>query len=173
MVEALRAHPHSAASLAKVLDMPRQTVNYHLKELERAGLIEFAEHRARRNMTERVLRAKARSYVISPAALGALGLDPETAQDRFSAAYLVDAAARALRDVTGLAALAEAAGKRLATLTLETDIRFQSAEDRARFAEEFTAEVARLVRKYHSPHGRTFRLLAASFPQTTHEEPNA
>ena len=34
MLETLR-EPHSAASLARILELPRQKVNYHLRELEK------------------------------------------------------------------------------------------------------------------------------------------
>ena len=49
--------------------LPRQKVNYHLRALERHGLIELVEERRKGNVTERVMRATAASYVISPAAL--------------------------------------------------------------------------------------------------------
>ena len=70
-------------------------------------------------------------------------------RDRFSAAYLVAVAARAVQDVGELRALAEKAGRRLSTLTLETEVRFASAEARAGFAEELARAVARLTGKYH------------------------
>ena len=81
----------------------------------------------RRNCTERFVRATARSYVISPLALGAIGIDANGVRDQFSTAYLVSAAARAIRDVSVLRQKATKAGKKLATLTLETEIRFASA----------------------------------------------
>src|SRR5262245_23815025 len=39
ILEALR-EPASAASVARTIGQPRQRVNYHLKELEHAGLVE-------------------------------------------------------------------------------------------------------------------------------------
>lgn len=62
------AEPGSAAMLAGRLGLPRQKVNYHLKELERHGLVELAEERRKGNVTERIYRATAASYVISPSA---------------------------------------------------------------------------------------------------------
>ena len=58
-------------------------------------------------------------------------------------------------------------GKRIATLTLETEIRFPSAASRAAFAEELTASIAQLAAKYHNERaegGRRFRVIAASYP---------
>src|SRR5262245_15347298 len=125
LVEELR-EPGSASGLARRLRLPRQKINYHLRELEKQRLVELVEERRRGNCMERMLRATARTYVISPAALGGLAADPAEIQDRFSSTYLVAATARATRDVAALRAKAKRAGKRLATLTLESEVRFAS-----------------------------------------------
>ena len=78
--------PASATMLAARVGLPRQKVNYHLRALERHGLVELVEERRKGNCTERVLRATAASYVISPAALAAVQPDPGRAPDRVSAA---------------------------------------------------------------------------------------
>jgi DNA-binding transcriptional ArsR family regulator len=65
------AEPASASTLAARVGLPRQKVNYHLRALERHGLVELVEERKKGNMTERVLRATAASYLISPAARSA------------------------------------------------------------------------------------------------------
>ena len=70
------AVPGSATTLAAKIGLPRQKVNYHLRTLEQHGLVELVEERRRGNMTERVMQATAASYVISPAALGAVAPDP-------------------------------------------------------------------------------------------------
>ena len=161
------AEPDSAAGLARRLGVPRQRLNYHLRELEREGFVELVEERRKGNCVERLVRATARAFVISPDALGELGATPEEAADRFSSTYLVSAAARAMRDVAALQAGATRAGKRLSTFTLETDVRFATAEARARFAEELANAVAALAAKYHddrNPRGRRFRVLAAIHP---------
>jgi DNA-binding transcriptional ArsR family regulator len=169
-----RAEPDSASGLARRLRLPRQRINYHLRALEAEGLVELVEERRKGNCMERVVRAAARTFVISPEALGPLGLPPDLAADRFSSAYLIAAAGRAIRDVSSLEAQARAAGKRIATLTLETDIRFATADARAAFAEELSAAVARIAAKYHNERargGRSFRLLAAVHP-TPVEDPD-
>src|SRR3954463_13266519 len=63
------AEPGSASTLAARVGLSRQKANYHLRALERHGLVELVEERRRGNCTERVLQATAASYVISPAAL--------------------------------------------------------------------------------------------------------
>jgi hypothetical protein len=50
------------------LALPRQQVGYHLRALEQAGLVELVEERRKGNCIERIVRAAACSYVISPEA---------------------------------------------------------------------------------------------------------
>jgi DNA-binding transcriptional ArsR family regulator len=166
------AEPASASALARRLKLPRQKLNYHLRELEKHGLAELVEERRRGNCTERVLRASARSYLISPAALGALGADPSRVQDRFSSSYLIALAARIIREVAVLQEAAEKAEKRLATLTLQTEIRFVSAAQRHRFAEELAQSMADLTAKYHDEQaegGRWFRFVMGVYPRPRRE----
>jgi DNA-binding transcriptional ArsR family regulator len=165
--------PDSATGLARRLRLPRQRINYHLRVLEDAGLVQLVEERRKGNCLERVVRATARSFLISPEALGELGPTAETAADRLSSAYLIAAAGKTIRDVAALEARARREKKRVATLTLETDVRFASAESRAAFAEELTEAVARISAKYHddrTPGGRRFRVLAAVHPTPSDED---
>jgi DNA-binding transcriptional ArsR family regulator len=155
------AEPDSAAGLARQLGIPRQKVNYHLRELEREGFVELFEERRKGNCIERVVRATAREFLI------ASPVGKTVTADRFSAAYLVSTAARVIRDLAAVCLRAGTARKRVATLTLETEIRFASAESRSAFAEELTASIAHLAAKYHNEQaegGRRFRLIAASYP---------
>lgn len=166
MVEQLR-EPDSAAGLARKFRLPRQKVNYHLRELEKQGYVELVEERRKGNCIERVVRATARAYVVDPAIMGALGIDPAQFQDKFSSAYLVALAAKAIHDVASLRHRAEKAGKRLATFSLQTEVRFASAPDRAAFVQELTAEIARLAAKYHNedaPGGRKFQFILGGYP---------
>jgi predicted ArsR family transcriptional regulator len=161
------AEPGSAAALAERVGIPRQKVNYHLRTLEAHGLVEVVEERRWGGLTERVLAATASSYVVSPAALGDAASDPGKASDRLSARYLVAVAARIVREVAALLRLADAEDKRLATLTLDAEVRFRSAAERAAFTEELAAAVARLVALYHdpaAPGGRPHRLMVAAHP---------
>jgi len=173
LLEELRA-PDSAAGLARRLRLPRQKVNYHVRELEKRRLVELVGRRRRGNCTARILRATAQAYVIGPTALGGVGpADPGAFRDRFSAAYLVAVAARTVREVGDLGARATRSGRRLSTLTLETEVRFASAEARAGFADELAQSLVRLTGKYHdaqAPGGRPFRFVVAGYPATHPKE---
>ena len=164
---ALLGEPHSATSLAAIVALPRQKVNYHLRILETHGLVELIEERRKGNVTERVLRATAASYVISPSALSAVQPDPARSPDRLSARWLLAVAARLVKEVGGLITGAARAGKPVATFALDGNVRFASAGDRAAFAQELTATVAALVSRYHDEHapgGRDHRVIVAIHP---------
>lgn len=166
MVEAL-ARPDSAAGVARRLGMPRQLVNYHIRQLESAGLLELVEERKLGTRTERILRARARSYLIGPDALGRIAADPARIADRFSASYLLAAAARLIGQLGAVLDRAGSASKRVATLTLGAQVRFRTASERNAFAEELTAAVGALAAKYHDEDaagGRRFELLIGVYP---------
>ncbi|MET7983301.1 MULTISPECIES: winged helix-turn-helix domain-containing protein [unclassified Streptomyces] len=163
----LAAGPASAAMLAGRVGLPRQKVNYHLKTLERHGLVELAGERRKGNVTERMMRATAASYVISPKALAAVQPDPDRFRDQLSARWLLALGARLVRDVGSLVTGAAKARKRLATYALDGEVTFASAADRAAFIEELTAGVSALIRKYHdgdTETGRPHRIVVAVHP---------
>jgi predicted ArsR family transcriptional regulator len=161
------AEPASAAALAARVGIARQKVNYHLHALEAHGLVEVAERRKWGGLTERLMVASASSYVISPSALGAVAADPGRTVDRLSASYRIALAARILREVSDLVRRAKETGKRLATLSLDTEVRFRSAAERAAFTRELTQAVTGLVARYHdaeAPSGRSHRLVVVAHP---------
>src|SRR3954447_8894321 len=88
--------PGSATELAARLNTSRQRVNYHVRSLERDGLVELVEERARRGCTERVVRATSHAVLVEPSVVGDL---PPHARDRFAADTLLAGGARLVRDV--------------------------------------------------------------------------
>ena len=164
--------PGSASTVARQLGLPRQKVNYHLRELEKAGLLEEVEQRRNGNCMERIVRAKASHYLVHPELLGMAG-DPDAVADRFSSAYLIAVAAQTIRDVAAAQEKAKKQNKRVATFSLQTDVRFRSAADRHAFTEELSNAVARLVAKYNDDQaegGRTFRFVVGAYPAKRKEK---
>src|SRR5579871_600836 len=169
------AAPASATTLARRVGLARQKVNYHLHALEGHGLVRLAEERKWGGLTERLLVATAASYVVSQSALGPVAVDPKRQVDRLSASYLIALGARVVHEVGDLVRRAKESGKRLATLAVDTEIRFRSATDRAAFSSELTEAITRLVSKYHdasAPGGRAHRLVivAHPLPQKSHSK---
>ena len=166
------SQPDSASTVGSRLGLPRQQVNYHLKELERFGLIEFVEERRKGNCVERIVQSTAHSYVISPAALTSVAPDPRRSPDRLSAQWLLALAGQLVRDVGDLIAGATRAKQRLATMAIDGEVRFASAADRSAFAEELNAAIATLVSRYHdedAPRGRNHRIVVAVHPSVSHD----
>ena len=160
---------------------------YHLKALVRHGVVVLVEERRKGNVTERILRASAASYLISPAALASVAPDPHRFSDRFSAFWLLALASRMVQEPGRLIAGAAAAKQPLATFAIDGEITFRTAADRAAFAEELGVAVTRLVDKYHdggpaaqsagvaAGSGRKHRLVVALHPslKTPPKNPSA
>lgn len=152
--------PASATQLAALLGLSRQKVNYHLRALEEAGLVELVEERQRRGFRERVLRARP-GFVVDPALVAG---EFEKVADRFAADHLVEVAAGALRDVSRMQAAAQDGGKRLMTATVEVEVRFASPAAVRDFTDELAALLQQLVDRYDTPRGRRHRLVALTHP---------
>ena len=170
------AEPGSATSLAPVVGLTRQKVNYPLRALERHGLVTLVEERRKGNMTERVLQATAAAYVISPAALPGVAPDPARSPDRLSAFWLLSVCSRSVGEVGELLRRASRAGRPIATFAVDASIEFATATDRAAFAAELADAVEALVAKYHhegAPGGRRHRLIVGLHPQITKSEGGA
>jgi hypothetical protein len=78
-----------------------------------------------------------------------------------------------VREVGDLITGATAAGRPLATLGIDSEVRFASAKDRAAFAGELAQAVNGLVAKYHdeaAAAGRSHRFVVALHPTITKED---
>ena len=172
ILERLRS-PGSAASIAAQLGAPRQRIGYHVRELERAGLVSPVTERAHGGLVERLVQASAAAYVVAPQALGPIAADPDAVVDHFSTAYQLAVASRIIRDLSELRARAERARKTVPTLTIDTRVRVASAEAQNAFANELASAVARVVEKYHddrAPNGRTFACAVTVHPHVANAE---
>ena len=161
------SEPASAATLAARLGVARQKVNYHLRALEAHQLVRVAGTRQWGGLTERLLVATAASYIVSPTALGPAAAHPSRDPGPLSASYLLALAARVISEVSGLLRRSREVNKRLPTLSLDTEIRFRSAADRAAFSSELTTTLTTLAARYHdasAPGGRRHRVVVMAHP---------
>jgi hypothetical protein len=164
------------------MNLPRQTINYHVRELARAHLLSRAGRRRRRRLYEQCYVATARGYALSPELLGKLAADPSQVADAFSAAYLIGLTSKMQSELGRVSDLAHKAGKRLATLSMNTELRFTSAEQRAKFTQELQSAIVDLVARNSAPfqnddgtkaEGRPFRLVLGCYPIPAEEQPRA
>lgn len=163
--------PVSAADLARRLGQPRQKISYHVRQLADAGLLEPAGEARKGNLLEKRYRATARSYVLAPQLLGNLAPGGEASPDRFSADALLVLLARSLGELSRVRTEAANEGKRLSTLSIESDLGFESAEQRAGFARALEEAVTDVVARFSSPSDpssdsgpRPFRLVIGCHP---------
>ena len=160
LLERLR-EPASATEVAKAMGIPRQRVNYHLRELESAGLLELVEERPRRGFTERVLRTRQGAFVVDPSVMSASFV---RMRDQYAAEHLVDVASDAVRDVARMASATGESGRRLLTFTVEAEVRFASPADVHQFTDDLTDALRSVIAKFDSPGGRRYRLVAGGYP---------
>lgn len=158
---ALLETPHSATSLARELELPRQKVNYHVRELERLGLVRLVGERPRRGLTERFFQSVADRLLVDPLVLDQAPI-PEGA-DQFAAEHLASTAARAVHDIGALMRAAAASDQGLATFTLDAELTFATPGD----LRAFVADLGDLIVRYDRPtvpEGRRHRFIAMSHP---------
>jgi DNA-binding transcriptional ArsR family regulator len=146
VLERLR-EPASATEVALALGVARQRVNYHVRALEQAGLVELVEERRRRGCIERIMRATAQSFVVDPQLLGstAAPTSPARARDRYAAEHLMTTAAATVGDVGRIVASADAQQKRLLTFTVETELWFGEPADVHRFTAAAADAIAHIA----------------------------
>lgn len=153
--------PSSATEIAARLGETRQKVNYHVRTLAEAGFLRPAEELRRGNLLEQRYVATARTYLLTPEVLGALGADrlageggsrtPGEVADSLSADHLLALTARAQREIATVRRHAAEQGKRVATLSLAADVGFESAEQRAAFATALRDAVTDVVGRFSTP----------------------
>jgi DNA-binding transcriptional ArsR family regulator len=170
---ALARDAASATEMAARLGLPRQRVNYHVRQLARARFLRRAGRVRKRNLIEQRYVASAHAYVLAPGVLGPVAAGGAVPEDTLSAARLVSLAGQAQHEVVEAMAVAAGEGKRLATLSLAADIRFESADQRAAFTAALQAALTDIVGRFTSADrtasgapatGRPFRLFVACYP---------
>jgi len=178
ILEHLR-EPGSATTVAQELELPRQRVNYHVRELEREGLLRHIEDRRRGNCLERVVQAAASAFVVDPKLLALVPTPdrpPNGSDTPFSSTALLASAGRTISALGALHESTAPEGRRIPTLSLEARIRFRSARDEVEFAQVIERVLQRLVSRYDSPSaspgsgsGRTFRIALGGHPEPDSE----
>lgn len=157
------AVPGSATTAAARMGLSRQKVNYHLRVLERVGLVELVELRQRRGCTERILRATSDAFVVDPTVMSRPA-DPLVARDAYAAEHLVAVAGRTVRDVSRMHAAAGAQAKRLLTFTIETEVSFAQPAEVHQFTDALATAIAEVAQRFSTADGRPYRVVVGGHP---------
>jgi DNA-binding transcriptional ArsR family regulator len=172
----LAREPISATEIGTRLGLPRQRINYHVRELARAGFLRKAGRRRRGNMVEQQYVATSRGWGLSPELLGGLGADWRRVEDTESAAFLFSLAAQMQADLAR--AMRSASGAGTATVSLKSQFRFESAARQRDFERALRQAVIDVIARHTAPNlrpdgrpgpGRPFRLVLGLYPYVAEE----
>lgn len=167
ILQALATSPDSASGLAGRLGDSRQRMNYHVRQLEAAGLVELAEERPRRGLTEKIFRPAARRFALDPSILGSLDAGESIEEgDRWAAAYAIALASRATREIAALRTKAANRDKRLAVASMDATVRLRTPRAMEAFIDDLARAIAEVVARHDDPgaDARAFRVTSLSHP---------
>jgi DNA-binding transcriptional ArsR family regulator len=168
VLDALRS-PDSAAGVARTLGEPRQRINHHVKELEKAGLIAAAGERRNGNFVEQLFESVAGTFIISPRLAWGDGERVRAMADQLSLQHLVEFGERLQRDAAALLDRAAFDGEQIPSAAVEATVHFVDAGTRAAFLDEYLTLTASLIERYATTTGPGFTVGLVVHPTT--EEP--
>src|SRR6478735_6624587 len=169
ILESLR-EPDSAAGVARRLGETRQKVNYHLKELERAGLVRRTGERRTGNFVEVLFEPVARTLVISPRLAWSDPRRFEALRAQLSLERLIAVGEHVQRDAALLLDRAAFDGEQIASASVEADVHFANEEDRAEFLRAYFESLRELCDRFGAAAGAPYRVVMAAYPATASEE---
>jgi predicted ArsR family transcriptional regulator len=153
--------PRSCPQLAEALGITMQKAWYHVKVLERAGLVQRIGERKVRGLREGIYRASAGSYWLSPRLTEKLG-GKARAREQMALGAIQRIAEDLLEDVGRLSASRNEVAATAITAQIELD-----PSRRAAFVEELQQAVRDLAKKYGAPENawesETFKFVLACY----------
>jgi hypothetical protein len=164
ILDAMR-EPSTAADVARTIGQSRQNAAYHVRALEKVGLLRHVGQRQKGNFLEQTYQAVADTLVISPTCTwGDDQRRTEALADQLSLSALFDAGQRLQHDSALLLDRAAFNGEEIPSASVVTETRFGSEAARSAFLRDYTEALAALTRKHGSRRGRRYRLVLAAYP---------
>lgn len=164
--------PASASEVARSLGETPQRINYHIKALEKAGLVRRTGSRQVKNLVEVLYQAVARTFVISDALAASAGVRGKL-PEQGALAGLARTAEAMRRDALLLLERAESPGEAdVPSAVLTSTVRLASEADRQAFIRDYLAAVEEVVRRYASPDesGEAYTAALAVYPRPERTE---
>ena len=158
--------PASAAEVARKIGDSPQRINYHLKALEKVGLVRRVGARQVRNLVEVLYQAIAKSFLLSEA----VGLDSwaaERIKEQGSLAHLITLSERIRRDALLLMEQSETE-REIPSASLQMKVHLDSEERRNAFLRDYAAMLEELVSRYGAAEDsdkNAFRVAAVIYPE--------
>ena len=163
----LLSEPRSCPEIAKRLGLSTQKVNYHVRILQEAGMVNLIDERRNRGTIEGIYQAAARSFWFSPRLVKRLGGD-SVSRDKTSLTYLLRLGEELQIEIGRLAE--ESNEKSVPSLGLDARIQLKTQEDRRAFMQDLQEMFKDLARKYGASESgmsqaiNSFRLIIACYP---------
>lgn len=171
-IEILRQmdEPSTCPELADYFDESPQKIYYHVKALEKAGLVKKVDEKRVRGTFEGYYQARARSYWLAPHLVSKVG-DMPTSPDEKSLQVLLRLAEDVHDDIGKLANQVQV-GQDVPSLSLSAHIHLPTSDRRTEFLEEVAILFQSLARKYGTPpmdaileNDEGYRLVLACYPK--------
>jgi DNA-binding transcriptional ArsR family regulator len=160
-VEVLRrfAEPRTCTQVGADLGESPQAVYYHVKRLQKAGLLELVEERRVRGIVEGVYQAAARSYWVAPELVGRLGAE-RSPSDQLGLGFLLSLSESLQGDLARLASGPAV----LPSFGVAGDVRL-APDQGAAFVADLQRAFQDVLERYGGSAGHTFRLALACYPR--------
>jgi DNA-binding transcriptional ArsR family regulator len=166
--------PSSATEVAKKLKETPQRINYHLKALEKVGLVSRVGTRQVRNLVEVLYQSIARTFLLAES----LSIGKETIQkmkDQGSLLHLIHTSERMKKDALHLMEKSDQ-NEVIPSASLQMQVNLADELTREQFVADYVAMVEDLVKKYQhkNDHAHPYQVLLAVYPDSnqgsdTHE----
>ena len=166
--------PRTCPELARFFGESAQKIYYHIKELEKAGLVAKVEEKRVRGAVEGHYQAVARSYWLAPRLVGQIG-DPQIAGDQMSLRVLLDLAEDVQEDI-GYLGMQSTAGDHVPSLSMSGQVHLPDGARRSAFLAELQTAFQDLLTKYSLPETEIdtesveFRLVLLCYPKVQKDE---
>ncbi len=165
MLETLH-EPRSAAAVGRELGQTRQRMNYHLKALEQAGLVERVGTRQNGNFVETLYRAAARAFVVSPQVAWSGPRRIGALRSQHALGTLVGIGEQLQRDAAVLLDRAAYESEQIASAVVSAEVSFGSDAERSAFMREYLEATRELLDRYGAKGGQPYRVVLAVHPKT-------
>jgi len=156
--------PSSATEVAKKLKETPQKINYHLKTLQKVGLVKKVGTRQVRNLVEVLFQSIAKTFLLAET----LSISKETIQkikDQGSLLHLIHTSERMKKDTLLLMQQADEK-EHIPSASLQMQVNLSNESIREQFVEDYISVVQSLVRKYQTTDKQShpYQVLLSVYP---------
>jgi DNA-binding transcriptional ArsR family regulator len=165
-VEILRImnEPASASEVGRQLRETPQKINYHLKSLEKVGLIQRSGSRQVKNLIEVLYQSISKNFII-PESFGWSEETVSRMKDQSALTHLITISERMRSDALQLMETSEESVA-IPSAAMETEVYLPKEADRQAFIHDYAEAMKLLAEKYCTDsHNNAFRVLMAVYPE--------